>query len=94
MDLFNGMEFINGDAIKMIRSLKRLKQTAAAKKADVCQQYISKLELSNEVPVATFIKIATDLNCSKAEVEKIISLYPPPPIKINYFQWIFNKLAA
>ncbi len=86
MDLFNGKEFVSGELIKVLRTYKGFKQSAAAKKVDVCQQYISKLESRKKIPVAKFMEIAFALNCSNEDVRKIIELLSPPPrMRFSFF---------
>jgi transcriptional regulator with XRE-family HTH domain len=83
MDLFNGRQHVPGDSIRLLRSIKGVKQIAAAKKADICQQAISKLERSKKVSISKFLEIATALKCNDEEIKKILDFYPPPPIMFS-----------
>jgi transcriptional regulator with XRE-family HTH domain len=91
MDLFKGKTHVPGELIRLIRSIKGIKQIAAGKNAAVCQQAISKLERSEKVGINKFLEIAASFNCTQEEVEKVIGLLPPPPIK---FSLRLNKYAS
>jgi transcriptional regulator with XRE-family HTH domain len=78
MDLFNGRKYVPGELIRLLRSIKGIKQATAAKKADVCQQAISKLECCKKVSVVKFLSLAKAFNCTEAEIKKVIDFLPPP----------------
>ncbi len=70
-----------GELLKIIRTLKGIKQRDAAKKLGVRQQAISKLEKCPKISLRKFEQIVQLFKCSAAEVEAAKKFLPPPPGK-------------
>ena len=71
---------ITGNQFVLLRTLRKLDQTALARMLGKSQQYISRLEKrdTDEIPVYWVQKILTVLNCSEIELKKIKDMLPPP----------------
>ena len=75
-----------GELLKVLRTLKGIKQEEAAKKLGVKQQAISKLEKCSKVSLRKFEQIIKLFKCSKEDVETAKRFLPPPPIIFRAFR--------
>lgn len=64
---------ITGNEMKLIRSIKNIKQAGLANKLGKSQQYLSKLENLNdkELPAYWSKKIIVALDCNEKDLQKI-----------------------
>ncbi len=73
-----------GELLKLLRNLKGIKQRDAAKKLDVRQQAVSKLEKCKKISGKKFDEIITALNFTQEEIEMAKRFYPPPPRIVRF----------
>ena len=71
---------ITGEIIRSLRQLKGFKQSVAAKKMGISQQAFSKIERAKNICPLKIALLIIALESTAEELEKIKSLYPPPPI--------------
>lgn len=83
----NNPTSVSGETIRMLRTLKGMKQTEAAKKLGISQQAYSKMELNNIVSESKLVKILRAFNSSLQDLEHIIK-FTPPINKINAASFI------
>jgi len=68
-----------GEIIRHLRIFKNLKQHVVEKNMGIRQQAISKLERAEGIGAEKVTQILSALGSNTAELEKIKSLYLPPP---------------
>ena len=67
----------SGELLKLLRNLKGIKQCDAAKKLDVRQQAISKLERCKKISGKKFEAIVAAFNFTQEEIEMAKRFLPP-----------------
>jgi DNA-binding XRE family transcriptional regulator len=72
-------DYVPGELIKLLRTLKGIKQEYVAKKLGIKQQAISKLEKCGRVSVCKFSQIVQLFNCTQDDIEAAKKVLPPPP---------------
>jgi transcriptional regulator with XRE-family HTH domain len=86
----NNPPSVCGETIRILRTLRGIKQTHAAKKLSITQKAYSKIELSRDISERKINQILKAFNCIWKDLENIIKITPTTSnSKINLHSFIF-----